>query len=222
MNSKTAIILGASGLTGNLLLQKLLLDDDFICVKLFVRKPIQIEHPKVLQYCVDLLRLEDYSNDFIGDVVFCCIGTTKKKTPDKNKYQAIDFGIPVQAAKLCKTNNISCFIVISALGANANSSIFYNQTKGMMQEAVIKENIKNTYILQPSLILGRRAQFRLGEKVGEILLLFFQLFLFGKLKKYRPIDAAIIADAMLLLFKQDYPTSIIPSDEIIRLVQTKK
>ena len=104
--SKTAIILGSSGLTGGLLLEKLLADERYSSVKLFSRKASGIDHPKVKEYVVDLFQLGDYAADVKGDEVYCCIGTTKKKTPDQAAYHKIDFGIPVATAKLCAANNI--------------------------------------------------------------------------------------------------------------------
>jgi uncharacterized protein YbjT (DUF2867 family) len=218
MTQKTVILIGTSGLTGSLLLEELIWDKSISKIKTFSRSPLQNTNPKVEQFTLDLLELEKYENDFHADIVFCCIGTTKAKTPDKKAYKAIDYGIPVAAAKLCKTNQIETIIVISALGADSGSSIFYNKTKGEMQDAVLNEGVKNTYILQPSLILGQRKEFRLGEKIGEVLMTLFSLFLFGKLKKYKAIHAKTIAEAMLHLAKHNYTHHIIPSDEIKNIV----
>src|SRR5699024_3350038 len=100
---------------------------------------------------------------FSGDVVFCCIGTTKAKTPNRDTYRKIDLGIPVDAAELAKTNGIETFLVISALVANSKSSVFYNRVKGEMEEMVLSKGIPNTYILKPSLIIGNRNEKRFGE-----------------------------------------------------------
>ncbi len=105
-----------------------------------------------------MFQLEKEQQNFKADEVYVCIGTTKSKTPDKEKYKKIDKGIPVAAAKLSKQNNINTYVVISALGANSNSSVFYNKVKGEMQEEVLAQNIQNTYIFQPSLISGDREE----------------------------------------------------------------
>ena len=126
---KTAILLGATGLTGGVLLHKLLDDNRYTTIKLFSRRSSGISHPKIQEYLIDMFRLEDIKNTFTADHIFCCIGTTSAKTADKELYRKIDYGIPVQAAKLCKENSISTFIVISSLGANSKSSIFYNRIK---------------------------------------------------------------------------------------------
>jgi len=163
---KTAILLGASGLTGGLLLELLLSDSDFGKIKLFSRKESGLTNPKIEEHIVDTLQLENYAAEFTGDVVFCCIGTTKAKTPDETDYKSIDFGIPVAAAKLAKQNNIPAFIVISALGANVKSLIFYSRIKGEMEQSVIDLKIPKTHILEPSLIAGDRIEQVVGERMG--------------------------------------------------------
>lgn len=211
---KTAIILGATGLTGNLLLEKLLKDSAFDKIKLFSRSSVENNNPKIEEHLIDMFQLENYSDEFKADVVFCCVGTTKAKTPNKETYKKIDYGIPVSAAKLAKENGIETFIVISALGADQNSSVFYNKTKGEMQRDVLNQNINNTYILQPSLIVGDRNESRLGENIAEG---FMKVFGFLVPKKYKMIKAETIAEAMIVLAKKGYSEKIITSEKIKEL-----
>ena len=212
---KTAIILGATGLTGSILLNKLLKDDSFEKIKLFSRSSAEKNSPKIEEHLIDMFQLEDHSEAFKADVVFCCIGTTKAKTPDKETYKKIDYGIPVAAAKLAKKNGIKTFIVISAMGANANSSIFYNKTKGEMQRDVVKQNIEKTYVLEPSLIVGDRNENRFGENVA---IFFMKTFGFLIPKKYKMIKAETIAEAMRVLAKEGYSENIISSEKIKEIV----
>ena len=181
--NKTAIILGASGLTGGILLQKLIDDSRYSTIKLFSRSRIEGLPNKVIQFIGNLLELEQFRKDFIGDEVYCCIGTTAKKTPDKNLYKKIDYGIPVSAAKLAKENDIPTFLVISAMGANRTSSIFYNRTKAEMEHDVLQQGIENTSILRPSLIGGERNEGRVLEKIGIMVFKILQPFFIGPLKK---------------------------------------
>ncbi len=218
---KTAIILGATGLTGSILLKKLLNDDRYKTIKLFSRKEIEGLPSKVNQYVGNLFELENFKADFTGDEVYCCIGTTAKKTPDKAVYTAIDYGIPVTAAKLSKENGIATFLVVSALGANAKSSIFYNKTKGEMERDVLSQEIDHTYMLQPSIIEGERNEQRIGEQIGLVLFKLVQPLFFGKLKKYRSTEAEHIAQAMINLANSTSGTQIITSDKI-REIATKK
>lgn len=217
---KTALLLGASGLTGSLILEALIQDDRYDKIKLFSRKSVNPTNPKVEEFLGDLLNLDAFSEVFTGDEIYCCIGTTKKKTPNQAMYRNIDFGIPTRAARLAKDNNIDTFSVVSALGANEKSPIFYNKTKGEMEQAVLKEAIPNTYILRPSMIGGNRAEHRAGEGFLIKAFHFINPLLIGGLKKYRLIEAASIAKAMIHLSNEKPAQQIIESDEIQNI--TKK
>ena len=214
---KTAIILGATGLTGKLLLNRLLADESYETVKVFSRRAMGLEHPKLGEYVGDLFKLEHFQSNFTGDELFCCIGTTAKKTSDKAIYKQIDYGIPVAAAKLCKQNGIENFTVVSALGANAKSSVFYNRTKGEMEEEVLKQKIQHTYILRPSLIIGHRNEKRLGEAIASCFMNLIQVFLVGRYRKYRAIEAETIASAMHQLNQTKPEDQIFESDRIQEL-----
>jgi len=216
-NEKTAIILGATGLTGGLLLKKLVNDDTYTTVKLFSRRALGFSSPKIKEFVGDVLQLEQYKKDFTADEVFVCIGTTSAKTRDRSVYHAIDYGIPVAAAKLAKENTIGTFVVMSSLGANPKSRIFYSRTKGEMEQAVLDQKIPYTYILRPSLILGQREERRFGESMGAVLLKMLQVFLQGNLKKYRAIEADFIAEAMIHLAKSLPDRQIVNSDIIQKL-----
>ena len=218
---KTAIILGASGLTGSILMNKLLTDDRYDIIKIFSRKSLSNHNPKIIEKTCNLFELEELIDDFKADEVYCCIGTTAKKTPDKKVYKRIDYGIPVSAAKLCEENGINTFLVVSSLGADFNSSIFYNRTKGEMERDVNKANIANTYILRPSIILGNRSEKRMGESIGVTVIKFLKFFLIGKLKKYRAIDAEKIAQAMIELANAKPDINIIESDTIQKIAMRK-
>lgn len=209
--SKTAILLGATGLTGSHLLDLLLKDDTFKKVKVFTRRETGIKHPKLEEYIIDLLQLDQHEDKLKGDVLYCCIGTTKAKTSDKQVYHKIDYGIPVTAAQLAKKNNIQQYFVISSLGANEKSRVFYSRTKGEMERDVLKEKIENTYIFQPSLIVGKRDEKRFSEDLSNALMRIFNGII---PKKYKRILALDIAKAMLYVTKNNYTKTIIPSDEI--------
>ncbi|MBT8301026.1 MAG: NAD(P)H-binding protein [Maribacter sp.] len=211
---KTAILLGATGLTGNLVLQLLLKDSRYEKIKLFSRSSSGIVNPKIEEHLGDIVNLDVFKNDFNGDEVFCCIGTTKAKTRDKELYKKIDFGIPVKTAELCKENKINTLIIISALGANSKSTIFYNRTKGEMEEAVISFHIPKTHILQPSLISGKREEKRIGELIFKQLMKVANLVMAGPLRKYKSIHPKDIAKTMVWLANKEYDEVKVPSDII--------
>lgn len=217
--AKTAIIIGATGLTGSTLLEDLLVDERYDCIKLFSRRSCGITHSKIEEHLIDVFELENHENEFTADEVFCCVGTTKAKTPDEAMYLNIDYGIPVALARLCVKKDINTFVVISALGANKTSKLFYNRTKGRMEEDVLREKIKNTYILQPSLITGNRAEKRFGEKIARIFITGINPFLIGNLKKYRSIHAKTIVKTMIWLANNSYKSGRIPSDDIQKIAR---
>ncbi len=196
------------------MLENLLSDPRYGCVRVFSRSPVRKDHPKLEVLQGDLLALDGFRPYFIGDEVFCCIGTTKSRTPDKEKYKAIDFGIPVAAAQLCRENDIDTLIVISALGADRDSGIFYNRVKGEMEDAVMEKGVPRTFFLQPALIRGKRDERRPGEWIAKKLFSVIDIFLIGPLRKYRSIQAADIAGTMIWLANNEYRENRIVSDTI--------
>jgi uncharacterized protein YbjT (DUF2867 family) len=214
---KTAIILGATGLTGGILVDRLLEDDRYEHIKVFGRNTLGITHEKLNEYICDLLNPETFENDFEGDEVYCCIGTTAAKTPDKARYKEIDYGIPVSLAGLCKKKGIPTLLVISAMGANKNSSVFYNRVKGEMEIAVLQQEVKHTFLMQPALIGGERAEKRWGELLFKKLFAVFNFILVGPLKKYQSIKPEIIVNAMIKLANGNYERGRIPSDRIAEI-----
>ncbi len=214
---KKAIILGITGLTGGILAHKLLKDPAYGEVISFHRRPSGIKHPKLTEHVVDLFSLEEESDLFKGDVVFCCVGTTQAKTPDKETYHKIDYGIPVSAAQLAHISGINKFIAISALGSDPESRIFYNRTKGEMERDVLKTGVPEKYLLQPALIAGDREEKRMAEYLAKQAMKVVNYLLVGPLKKYRSIHPETIATAMHRLAITGYDKERIPSDEIKKL-----
>ncbi|WGK65911.1 NAD(P)H-binding protein [Croceiramulus getboli] len=215
---KTAIVLGATGVVGSALSRKLIQDDAYDKLVLLGRSSAGFEHPKVEEHLVDLTDPATYLPNYFGDVVFCCVGTTQSKTPDKEKYRAIDYGIPVQAASSAKENGIDTFIVISALGADADSRIFYNRVKGEMEEEVLQVGLPETYLVQPSLIDSDREETRWGERIAIVGMRLLNPLLFGPLKKYRSISEETIAHAMIVLAKEGFKQPRVSSDQLQKLV----
>ena len=216
---KKAIILGATGLTGSHLLELLLEDPNYETVKVFTRRKLPNIHPKLEEHVIDLLELSNYADKFSADVVFCCIGTTKAKTPNKELYRAVDYGIPVEAAKLCKRNGINSFIVISALGANAKSKVFYNRLKGEMERDVLAQQIEHTQLLQPSLIVGDRDEKRMGEDLSKKIM---KVIGFLIPARYKMIEGKTIAKAMVQMANEPAKETRVPSEEIKEIAEKYK
>ena len=211
--------MGATGLVGDLLTRELLEDRRYSEVLVFTRRPCGISHPGLTEIRADLLALADLKDEFRADVAFCCVGTTKAKTPDRDAYKAVDYGIPVAAARLCRDNGIPAYLVVSALGANPDSPVFYNRIKGEMEAEVLRYPIPHVHFLQPSLIGGNRRESRGGERMAQHLMRFVDPLLLGPLSKYRMIHPLTIAKAMILLAEHPQGEPRIPSDQIRDLVR---
>ncbi len=214
---KTAIVIGATGLTGSLLLGKLLAHPDYSRIIIFTRKSTNLIHHKLTEVICDVLKIKEQNKLFKADEVFCCIGTTAKKAPNKTIYKSIDYGIPLQCAVLCKENDIQRLMIISALGVDANSAIFYNRIKGEMERDVLGVLPHDITFLQPSLILGNRGEVRIGEQIGVVLMKGLSFAMLGPLKKYRAIQADTIANAMVSLAQLDKLNTYYTSEEIERI-----
>ena len=214
---KTAIILGATGLTGKHLLTILLQDDDYNEIKYFGRSSLQFSHPKLTEHVVNLFDINQYANEFTGDVVFCCIGTTSAKTPDYELYQKIDKGIPLDIADLCEENGISTLMVMSSMGAHPDSAIEYSRIKGEMEEEVALRDIKRIFFIEPSMIGGKREEVRLAESVGKLMMAIIDPILVGPFARFKMIEPEEIAKAMLLLDKEGYHKMQVESNELLQL-----
>lgn len=195
--SKKAILIGATGLIGADLLKKLLANENYEKVLVIARKTIDINHPKLNQLVINLDELGEHENEIVGDDIFCCLGTTAKKTPDKMLYKKIDYQYPLDVARIGLKNGAKSYHLVSAMGANVKSSIFYNRTKGEVERDLEKLNFDSTHIYRPSLLDGSRSEQRFAEKTMNVLMRLFNPLLIGSLKKYRSIKIEKVASAML-------------------------
>ncbi|PXV61877.1 uncharacterized protein YbjT (DUF2867 family) [Dysgonomonas alginatilytica] len=195
-NNKTAILLGASGLVGSFLLDILLNSEEYSSVVIFVRKEIARKHPKLIEHIIDFDRLDKYADLVQGDDLFCCLGTTIKQAKTREAFKQVDYYYPLKFAAMAKENGVKQYLMVTSIGANANSSVFYLKTKGECEEAIKKLNISSTSIFRPASLLGPRKVVRPQEKIGEVVMKIFSFCLLGKLKKYKPIQAEKVAQAM--------------------------
>ena len=196
MNGQTAVVLGATGLIGSHLLEQLLNDDAFIKVRVLVRRPIELKHPK-LEICItDFNNYEDFQLKLsTGDCIFSCIGTTNANVKgNKSLYRTIDFDIPVNAARFGKEAGFQQYLLVSAVGANPRSSFFYTRLKGEVEEVIATFKFKSFHVFRPSFLLGNRKEQRMGEGIGKAL---FQFFAFIIPLKYKGIHGADVAKAMI-------------------------
>jgi len=194
MANKTALLAGATGLTGKLLLQLLLKSSFYRKVTVLARKSTGIQHDKLTEIITDF---DDWNQGVEADDVFICLGTTIKKAKTKQAFKKVDQDYPVKIATLQLAAGSQQLAVISAMGADANSLIFYNRVKGNMEKELLLLSYPHLFIFRPSLITGNREEKRNGEKTAVFLARFINPLLLGPLKKYRSVSAKAIASCML-------------------------
>lgn len=194
---KRVIIAGASGLIGSNLLKLLLNIKEIGEVVVLVRKPLPLNNVKLIQIITDFDSLEKVKKEISGDALYCCLGSTKSKTPGILDYRKVDHDYPVTLAKIASENKVTQFHLISALGADINSNFFYTKLKGETEKDVIKLPFKTIHIYQPSLLTGDRKEKRLLEKFTITLMTILNPLLMGGLKKYKSIKAITVAQAMI-------------------------
>jgi uncharacterized protein YbjT (DUF2867 family) len=222
MTEKTATLIGATGLVGGELLSLLLDDNYFRKVRILVRRPFTMNHPKLERKLVDFSDADSLLVDLDeSDVVFCTIGTTMKKVRgNKEVYRKIDYDIPVNIARYCKIMNCKNFIVVSAVGADSGRRNFYLKLKGEVEDILKKVGIESTYIMRPSMLLGKRNEFRFGERIAIPLI---KKIAFLLPSKYKPIEAKDVAKAMLVAAKKhEKGLFVIEYKKMRRLARTKK
>lgn len=188
---KTALIAGATGLVGKHLTEILIKSKEYEKVRVLVRKPIDISSPKLEQI------IYDYKNpdktQIKGDHVFCCLGTTIKKAGSPEAFREVDYQFTHDLAHAAFDKGAKKFLLISAIGADKNSHVFYNRVKGETENAVQEILFKSVFIFRPSLLMGKRAEKRPGETIGKFIMQFFKFII---PLKYRAIHGEKVALAM--------------------------
>jgi uncharacterized protein YbjT (DUF2867 family) len=213
-----AVIAGASGLVGSELLSILLQSTQYDEVLILVRKELPVQHKKLVQLIVDFDNLDQHQQVINGHVIFCCLGSTKSKTPNLLIYRKIDHDYPVKLAQIAVKNNMPHFHLVSAIGANSKSGNFYTKMKGETENDVQAAGIRSLHIYQPSLLTGNRKEHRLAERIATSIMKVIDPLLIGGLQKYRSIAAATVAIAMFKQsLNQEEGVFVHPSDHIKQL-----
>lgn len=200
---RTALLVGATGLVGRELLSVLLDASEYSKVKIFTRKKLDIEHPKLEQLVVNFNQLTDYKDHVHVNDIYCCLGTTIKKAGSQDAFRKVDYEYPLALAMLGKECHVDKFLIITAMGADDSSKVFYSRVKGEVEEAVKQVGLRSLHFFRPSLLLGKRQEFRLGEHFASILSPFYSILMVGSLRKYKPIHAKNVALAMYQVGKKD-------------------
>lgn len=196
-DNKTALVFGATGLVGSHLINFLLLHPAYEKVVAFLRKPMDIQHPKFVQEVINFDKPESFRQLVKGDDLFCCLGTTMARAGSKDAFFKVDFTYAYQAAEIAAKNKVHQFLLVSSVGASADSVFFYSKVKGQLEDAVQELNFWSTHIFRPSVLLGERNENRFGENIAGKMGKMIDQFTGGLLTRYRPIEADVVAKAMV-------------------------
>ena len=196
MQGKSATLVGASGLVGGELLNYLLNGPEYARVLILVRRPLGIKHPKLEEQVIEFEYLARYKDCFKVNDVFCCLGTTIKKAGTQEAFKKVDVDYPLEIAKLAEEMQADKLLIISSMGANPKSSVFYSRMKGLLEKRLNEIGINSLHIFRPSLLLGNRKEFRFGETASAFLSKGLSFVFVGSLKKYKPIAAKTVASGM--------------------------
>jgi uncharacterized protein YbjT (DUF2867 family) len=204
MIGQSTLLVGATGLIGSFCLSRLLEEDEVERVVVLTRRPLGRLHPKLDEHQIQFDRLNEYSALFEVDTVFCCLGSTLKAAGSRAAFEKVDYGYVKQIAELAAAMDARQFLLISAVGADPHSQVFYSRIKGRAEEAVRQQNFHSVHILRPSMLLGSRSQPRWNEEILKPLAkLTIPLFV-GPVQRFRPVQAEQVANMMVNLAKADY------------------
>jgi len=197
--SYTALVAGGSGLVGGFTIDFLLQDPDCSQVISIGRRKLPKKHDKLDQKVVDFNLLEQQKDLFKVDRAFCCLGTTIKKAGSKGKFRLVDYDYPLKMAAIAQEQGVKIFSIITALGSDKHSKIFYNKVKGEVEAELETLQIPSINVLQPSLLMGERDESRLGEGIAQMAFKIINPLFVGPIKKYKGIQGEQVAKAMVAI-----------------------
>ena len=200
MNSKTALIIGATGATGSALVKQLLNENAYAEIHVFVRNKPNLEHQKLKVHVVDFNKIDAWKDKIKGDVLFSAMGTTLKAAGSKEAQYKIDYTYQHEVAKAAAQNGVGKLMLVSSVGSKSTSPFFYPKIKGQLEDAVAELNFKEVHVFQPPM-LERGAFLRSNEKSGIKLLNFLNKL--GILKSQRPMPVDFLATQMIKVAAQN-------------------
>ncbi len=214
--AKTALIIGATGLVGEQCLNELLASSAYEKVIALTRKKLALQNSKLQNIVTDFENLELIKDQLKADDIFCAMGTTIGKAGSKEAFRKVDFEIPLQVAQLGLWNGAKKFILVSSLGADAASLVFYSKTKGELENALSDLKFESLVILRPSILLGDRKERRVGEEIGRFAAEKLSFLFAGPLKKYRGTPADLLGKLMVNMAQQKIKgVRILENEEIL-------
>lgn len=212
--SRIALVFGATGLVGGHLVQELIRDPGYYQVKIFGRGDYPVSDPKIEYHRIDFDLLSDLAGLISGDDLFICLGTTIRKAGSVAAMEKIDRDYPIAIAQLAFANGIRRIAVVSSIGANRKSSNYYLRIKGEMEEGISSIGFAKTVIVRPSMLLGKRKEFRFGETVAKGIISLLNPLFVGWARKYRGIHGSAVASALIRLVHSESNRTIFESAEL--------
>ena len=207
-------LLGATGLVGRHCLELLADDRAFDRVVVVARRRFgEATAPRVQGHLIDFDQLEAHADIFAVDQVICTLGTTITAAGSKERFRAVDYDIPIAAARMALRKGARHFLLVSSIGAGASSRFFYLRVKGELEDALRTLGFRSVTIVRPSVLLGDRGEFRVSEEIAKR---------FGSLVpgRWRPVHARDVAQALVRSAKADVPgMHILESDEIVQVAR---
>jgi uncharacterized protein YbjT (DUF2867 family) len=216
---RVAIIAGASGLVGSAVLQLLLQSEDYKRVIALVRRPLEVNHPKLEQITVAFTALPELPA-FAGAEVFCALGTTMKLAGSRAAFRAVDYAAALAFAKSAADGGARQFVLVSSIGAKAQSTTFYLQVKGELEDALKTLPFQAVHIFRPSFLVGDRVDARPVERVGGAVAKALEFAFVGKLKKYSAIEVSVLATAILAARAAEPGVHIYEYEQILALAKS--
>ena len=210
------LVIGATGAVGKDLVQQLIEDSSVERVDIFVRREVKISAPKLVVHVIDFDHPETWASQLQGDVLFSCLGTTIKAAGIQENQWKVDYTYQYEAAKAAKANGVKTYVLVSSVGANAKSKVFYTKMKGALDDAVQELGFEGCFILRPPSLI-RKGSDRFGEKVGIVALKAFNAI--GLLRSFTPMRTEDVAASMIRLAKSGRQgVEIIDSQEILKCI----
>ncbi len=204
-----ALIAGATGLIGSHLLRMLLDDPDYEQVVILTRRTLNLRDEKSNQIIADFDQINKTLTDIQVNHVFCCLGTTIQKAGSREAFKKVDLEYPLELARITLKNRADKFLLVTALGANSKSIVFYNRVKGEVEKAIRQLGFPCLYIFRPSLLLGDRNERRLGEDIAKKAYKYLDKIFIGPLQKYKGIHAESVASSMIKMAKSSLTGTVI-------------
>lgn len=215
--TRRALLVGASGLVGMRLLNRLIAHPKYEHVTAWVRTPMSLQIHKFSQVVLDFEDLDDHLDQIDADDVYVALGTTIKKAVSQEAFRRVDHDYPVRIARMAVRRGVPRFLIVSALGADARSRVFYSRVKGETETDIRAIGLPKVWFFRPSLLTGNRTEERPGERLAITVGSMLAPLMVGGLRRYRPISADAVAAAMVYAALNDVPPGVVESEEIVRL-----